>query len=44
MAVAEKIFGQNGFESASMDEIALEAQFTKRTLYQYFENNGETGS
>lgn len=38
IAAAEKIFGQKGFESTSMDEIALEAQFTKRTLYQYFEN------
>ena len=38
---AEKVFGQKGFENASMDEIALEAQFTKRTLYLYFENKEE---
>jgi len=41
VAAAEKIFGQKGFEAASMDEIAVEAQFTKRTLYQYFENKEE---
>ncbi len=33
---AEKLFLQKGFDSVSMDEIALEAHFTKRTLYQYF--------
>lgn len=38
---AAKVFGQKGFEGASMDEIALEAQFTKRTLYLYFENKEE---
>jgi AcrR family transcriptional regulator len=35
---AEKVFCLKGFDDASMDEIALEAQFTKRTLYQYFAN------
>jgi AcrR family transcriptional regulator len=38
---AVKLFGQKGFDIASMDEIALEAQFTKRTLYLYFENKEE---
>jgi len=38
IAAAEKIFCQKGFDDASMDEIAREAQFTKRTLYQYFTN------
>ena len=33
---AERIFIEKGFEEASMDEIAKEAEFTKRTLYQYF--------
>jgi AcrR family transcriptional regulator len=37
VAAAEKVFGLKGFEDASMDEIALEAQFTKRTLYFYFD-------
>jgi AcrR family transcriptional regulator len=36
VAAAEKIFGQKGFDGALMDEIALEAQFTKRTVYLYF--------
>lgn len=35
---AEKVFCLKGFDDASMDEIAQEAQFTKRTLYQYFAN------
>lgn len=35
---AELIFRQKGYENASMDDIAREAQFTKRTLYQYFES------
>jgi AcrR family transcriptional regulator len=35
---AEKLFCTEGFESSSMDEIAKEAGFTKRTVYQYFES------
>ena len=35
---AEKIFYQKGYDDASMDEIAKEAEFTKKTLYQYFMN------
>lgn len=35
---AEKIFIRTGFEKASMDEIASEAQFTRKTVYQYFMN------
>ena len=35
---AENIFYSKGYTDASMDEIAKKAQFTKRTLYQYFEN------
>lgn len=38
IAAAEKVFCINGYEDASMDEIAKEAQFTKRTVYQYFES------
>jgi AcrR family transcriptional regulator len=33
---AERLFYIKGLESVSMDGIAAEAQFTKRTLYQYF--------
>ena len=35
---AEKIFCTKGYDAAGMDEIAREARFTKRTVYQYFEN------
>jgi AcrR family transcriptional regulator len=38
ISAAEKIFCLKSFDEASMDEIAKEAQFTKRTLYQYFES------
>ncbi len=38
---AETVFCRNGYEAASMDEIAKAAQFTKRTLYQYFESKEE---
>lgn len=41
ISAAEKVFCLNGYEASSMDEIAREAQFTKRTLYQYFENKEE---
>lgn len=33
---AERVFGEKGFDGALMDEIALDAQFTKRTVYLYF--------
>jgi AcrR family transcriptional regulator len=33
---AENIFRLKGYENTSMEDIAKEAQFTKRTLYQYF--------
>jgi AcrR family transcriptional regulator len=36
VAAAEAVFCQKGFDGASMDEIAKAAQFTKRTVYQYF--------
>lgn len=38
LSSAKRIFYLKGFEDASMDEIAKDAQFTKSTLYQYFEN------
>ncbi|MGE5676965.1 MAG: TetR/AcrR family transcriptional regulator [Pseudomonadota bacterium] len=41
ITAAEKIFCVKGFEEASMDEIAAESQFTKRTLYQYFTSKEE---
>ena len=36
LAAAEKLFTQHGFEQVTMDTVAKEAEFTKRTLYQYF--------
>ena len=33
---AERVFYGNGFENSSMNEIAKESNFTKRTLYKYF--------
>ncbi len=33
---ALKVFAQSGYSSASMDEIALEAEVSKPTLYMYF--------
>lgn len=36
IGAAERLFIENGYENVSMDEVARAAQFTKRTLYQYF--------
>ena len=33
---AEKVFTAMGYTGASMEEIAKEAQFTRKTIYQYF--------
>lgn len=33
---AERVFFSKGYESASMDEVAKEAEFSKRTVYVYF--------
>lgn len=33
---AERVFFSKGYESASMDEVAKEAEFSKRTVYIYF--------
>lgn len=41
VSAAEKIFCLRGYMDASMDEIAKEAQFTKRTVYQYFEDKDD---
>ncbi len=41
IAAAERIFCLKGYEDAGMDEIAKEAKFTKRTVYQHFENKDE---
>ncbi|QAT49314.1 TetR/AcrR family transcriptional regulator [Caproiciproducens sp. NJN-50] len=33
---AEKVFFSKGYENASMDEVAKEAEYSKRTVYIYF--------
>lgn len=33
---AEKLFFSKGYENTSMDEVAKEAEYSKRTLYAYF--------
>ena len=38
LLVARSIFAAKGFQSATMDDIAKEAGFTKPILYQYFES------
>lgn len=38
ITAAEKLFYKYGFTSVSMDQIAEAAEFTKRTLYQYFDH------
>ena len=38
IGAARKLFLEKGFEETSMDDVARESQFTKRTLYQYFVN------
>lgn len=35
---AENVFIRLGYEKASMDEVAREAQFTRKTIYRYFAN------
>lgn len=41
ISAAEKLFSEKGFEQTSMDDIAAGAEFTKRTVYQYFESKQE---
>lgn len=38
ITAAEKIFTQKGFENSTMDDIAKEAELTKKTIYSYFES------
>lgn len=33
---AERVFFAKGYQSSTMDDVAKEAQFSKRTLYMYF--------
>lgn len=38
---ATEVFAENGYENASMNEIAKRSEFTKRTLYMYFEDKAD---
>ena len=38
---AERVFLKKGFENSTMDDIAKEAEFTKKTLYSYFKSKEE---
>lgn len=38
---AEELFSRDGYENASMNEIAKLSEFTKRTLYQYFDDKAD---
>jgi len=38
---AEKVFLSKGFENTTMDDIAIEAEFSKGTLYTYFQSKNE---
>jgi len=37
LAAAERVFARKGYTLSTMDDIAKEAQFSKPTLYHYFE-------
>ncbi|HOV14066.1 MAG TPA: TetR/AcrR family transcriptional regulator [Spirochaetota bacterium] len=39
--VAEKLFFSEGFKDTSMDEIAQKSEFSKRTVYKYFDSKEE---
>lgn len=38
LEVAEKLFVKSGYRKTAMDDIANEAQFSKATVYRYFES------
>lgn len=38
---AERVFFQKGYVNSSMDEVAKEAEFSKRTVYVYFSSKEE---
>jgi AcrR family transcriptional regulator len=38
---AERVFFARGFDGATMDDVAREADFSKRTLYKYFSSKNQ---
>jgi len=41
LKAAGELFAKNGYKNTSMNAIAKKADFSKRTLYQYFENKSD---
>jgi len=41
LEAARKVFGAQGYEGATLDEVAREAEFAKGTLYSYFDSKAE---
>lgn len=41
MDAAEQVFFDKGFLGATMDDVAKEAEYTKRTIYAYFDSKDE---
>ncbi len=41
LKAAEKIFIKKGYEGSTIDEIAASSEYTKRTIYQYFQSKEE---
>lgn len=41
ISAADELFNKKGFEKTTMDEISERAQYSKRTIYAYFESKEE---
>ena len=41
LAAAERLFAEKGTEKTTMDDIAREAEYSKATLYVYFQSKEE---
>jgi AcrR family transcriptional regulator len=41
LEAARKVFGARGYDGATLDEVAREAEFAKGTLYSYFDSKAE---
>ena len=41
LAAARKVFGAHGYDNATLDEVAREAEFAKGTLYSYFDSKAD---
>lgn len=41
LKAAREVFGARGYERATLDEVAREAEFAKGTLYSYFESKAD---